>query len=83
MGTKLPDEVVALPTAMLQAGFAGVCGSLWSVADISTAMLMVRFYRLWRVDGLTPAQPCARLNSGCGTRRIKRRPTISLRLCPN
>ncbi len=56
MGTNLPDEVVALPTAMLQAGFAGVCGSLWSVADISTAMLMVRFYRLWRVDGLTPAQ---------------------------
>ena len=55
MGTKLPDEVVALPTALAQAGFAGVAASLWSVADVSTAMLMERFYRLWRTDGLAPA----------------------------
>jgi CHAT domain-containing protein len=55
VGTKLPDEVVALPTALAQAGFAGVAASLWSVADVSTAMLMERFYRLWRTDGLAPA----------------------------
>jgi len=48
--------VVALPSAFTQAGFAGVVASLWSVADASTAMLMERFYRLWREDGLAPAQ---------------------------
>ena len=54
-GTKLPDEVVGLPTGWLQAGVAGVVASLWSVNDLSTAMLMERFYRLWREDGLAPA----------------------------
>ena len=54
VGRKLPDEVIAFPTALLQAGFAGVAASLWSVADESTAMLMIRFYRLWQEDGLEP-----------------------------
>ena len=54
VGTKLPDETVALPAALTQAGFAGVVASLWSVYDISTAMLMVRFYELWRTEGLAP-----------------------------
>jgi CHAT domain-containing protein len=54
VGTKLPDETVALPAALTQAGFAGVAASLWSVYDISTAMLMVRFYELWRTEGRTP-----------------------------
>ena len=59
VGTNLTDEVVALPTALAQAGFAGVAASLWSVADVSTAMLMERFYRLWRQDGLTPGEALA------------------------
>jgi CHAT domain-containing protein len=54
-GTNLPDEVIGLPAGLLQAGAAGVVGSLWSVNDLSTAMLMERFYRLWREDGLEPA----------------------------
>ena len=54
-GTKLPDEVIGLPAGLLQAGVAGVVASLWSVNDMSTAMLMERFYRLWREDGLEPA----------------------------
>jgi CHAT domain-containing protein len=29
---------------------------LWSVADTSTMLLMVRFYALWRGEGLEPAQ---------------------------
>jgi CHAT domain-containing protein/tetratricopeptide (TPR) repeat protein len=37
VGTDLPDEVVALPSALLQAGYGGVAASLWSVSDISTA----------------------------------------------
>ena len=55
-GTKLPDEVVSLPTGLVQAGVAGVVASLWAVNDLSTAMLMERFYRLWRQDGLPPAE---------------------------
>jgi CHAT domain-containing protein len=54
VGTKLPDETVALPAALTQAGFAGVAASLWSVYDISTAMLMVRFYELWRTEDMAP-----------------------------
>ena len=55
-GTKLPDEVISLPTGLLQAGVAGVVASLWSVADLSTMMLLVRFYDLWRSDGLDPRE---------------------------
>ena len=53
-GVTLPDEVVSLPTGLLQAGFAGVAASLWSVEDVSTTMLMVRFYKLWQVAGWEP-----------------------------
>ncbi len=52
LGTKLPDEVVSLPSGLMQAGVAGVVASLWAVQDISTAMLMAHFYELWRQDGL-------------------------------
>ena len=41
---------------MLQAGVAGVAASLWSVSDISTMMLMARFYELWRHEGLKPPE---------------------------
>ena len=30
--------------------------SLWAVNDLSTAMLIERFYRLWRVEGLAPVE---------------------------
>jgi CHAT domain-containing protein len=52
VGTGLPDEVIGLPTGLLQAGAAAVIGSLWSVDDLATAVLLARFYRLWRQDGL-------------------------------
>jgi CHAT domain-containing protein len=50
------DEVVSLPSGLMQAGVPGIIGTLWSVADASTAILMVRFYELWRTDGLTAPQ---------------------------
>ncbi|MFW5735166.1 MAG: CHAT domain-containing protein, partial [Oceanidesulfovibrio sp.] len=53
-GTELPDEVIGLPTGLLQAGVAGVVGSLWAVNDLSTALLMMRFYQAWRVEGQAP-----------------------------
>ena len=55
-GNALPDEVLALPTGMLQAGVAGVIASLWAVQDVSGSLLMVEFYRRWRWDGHSPAQ---------------------------
>ncbi len=53
-GTELPDEVISLSTGLAQAGLAGVVASLWSVSDLSTMMLMTRFYELWKRDGLEP-----------------------------
>ncbi|MFI7501831.1 CHAT domain-containing protein [Streptomyces sp. NPDC049687] len=54
-GTDLPDEVVALPTGLLQAGVAGVVASQWAVPDRATAMLMTEFYRCWWWERMPPA----------------------------
>jgi CHAT domain-containing protein len=54
-GLTLPDEVVGLPVGFLQAGAAGVVGSLWAVPDRSTAAVMALFYQHWREAGETPA----------------------------
>jgi CHAT domain-containing protein len=55
-GTTLPDEVVSLPSGLLQAGVAGVVASLWSVSELSTMLLMSRFYYLWRQKQLEPIE---------------------------
>ncbi|MDP9053266.1 MAG: CHAT domain-containing protein [Acidobacteriota bacterium] len=57
---QLPDEFIGLPTGFLQAGASCVAGSLWPVDDISTALLMIEFYR-WHLrppsgEPLPPAQ---------------------------
>jgi CHAT domain-containing protein len=56
IGLKNADEAISLPTCLLQAGFAGVVASLWSVNDLSTMLLLTKFYDLWRKDGLPPDQ---------------------------
>jgi CHAT domain-containing protein len=43
-----------LPTSLLQAGAAGVLASLWSVEDISTALLMMRFYHNFMQEKQAP-----------------------------
>ena len=55
-GAALPDEVISLPAGLLQAGCAGVIGSLWSVPDASTMVLMGSFVRHWRQRSAAPAQ---------------------------
>jgi CHAT domain-containing protein len=55
-GTELLDEVVSLPAGLLQAGAAAVIGSLWSVDDLATMVLLSRFYQSWRGDGLPLAE---------------------------
>jgi CHAT domain-containing protein len=41
---RLPEEAIGLPAGFLQSGVPGVVGTLWSVDDLSTAVLMERFY---------------------------------------
>jgi CHAT domain-containing protein len=52
VGADLQDEVVSFPSALAQAGVAGVVGSLWAVEDVATAVLLTRFYDLWLAGGL-------------------------------
>jgi CHAT domain-containing protein len=54
-GLENADEAVSLPTGLLQAGVAAVIASLWSVSDLSTMILLVRFYDYWRNENLAPA----------------------------
>ncbi|HEX6374170.1 MAG TPA: CHAT domain-containing protein [Allosphingosinicella sp.] len=51
-----PDEFTGLPTGFLFAGAAGVVASLWPVNDLSTSLLMSRFYDLHSGDGQPPAR---------------------------
>ncbi|NCC34769.1 MAG: CHAT domain-containing protein, partial [Chloroflexia bacterium] len=44
---RLPDESIGLPGGFLQAGVPAVIGTLWSVDDLSTALLMHRFYEFY------------------------------------
>ncbi|MEH2050401.1 CHAT domain-containing protein, partial [Nostoc sp.] len=55
-GIELADEAISLPTGLLQADVAGVVASLWSVSEISTMLLLTRFYTLWRNQHLEPSQ---------------------------
>ena len=40
----LPEEAIGLPAGFAQAGVPGVIGTLWPVNDLSTALLMGKFY---------------------------------------
>lgn len=50
----LPDEAIGLPAGLSQAGVPAVLGTLWSVNDACTALLMVRFYELLLQEHLPP-----------------------------
>ncbi|MDX2205057.1 MAG: CHAT domain-containing protein [Hyphomicrobiaceae bacterium] len=52
---RAPDEFTGLPAAFLQAGAAGVIGSLWPVDDIATALIMMKFYDLYIGQRMAPA----------------------------
>jgi len=55
-GTKVPDEVINLPSGLLQAGAAGIVVSLWAVDDRSTMLLLSKFYELWRTENTEPSE---------------------------
>lgn len=53
---QAPDEYVGLPAGFLQAGAPAVISTLWAVNDLSTMLLMERFYQLHlQQDGLALA----------------------------
>ena len=43
-GTDLPDEVISLPAALLQAGMTGVVATQWAVTGLPAALLSARLY---------------------------------------
>jgi CHAT domain-containing protein/tetratricopeptide (TPR) repeat protein len=53
---RVPDEAVGFPAGILQAGVPGVVSSLWPVVDISTALLLTRFYLHHKEEGWEPAK---------------------------
>lgn len=60
----VPDEAIGLPAGFLSAGTPGMVGTLWPVSDVSTALLMCRFYELHlgrAVGQPTPLSPALAL----------------------
>jgi CHAT domain-containing protein len=53
---EMLDEYVGLPTSFLAAGVPAVVSSLWAVEDLSTMLLMERFYRHHLREGLHPRE---------------------------
>ncbi|MEQ8383035.1 MAG: CHAT domain-containing protein [Coleofasciculus sp. A1-SPW-01] len=42
---SLSDEYISLPSGFLVAGSPSIVGSQWTVCDVATAFLMIKFYR--------------------------------------
>ena len=53
-GTAAPQEVVALPSTLIQLGASAVIASQWPVSDVAAAVLALRFYQACG-DGSPPA----------------------------
>jgi hypothetical protein len=53
-GAAMPNEMVGLPSALIEVGFAGVIASAWQVDDLATTYLMTAFYQWWRHGGEEP-----------------------------
>jgi CHAT domain-containing protein/tetratricopeptide (TPR) repeat protein len=50
-----PDEYIGLPAGFLQAGAPAIISTLWAVDDLSTRLLIERFYSCHLQDHLAPA----------------------------
>jgi CHAT domain-containing protein len=54
---KTPEEAHSLAAVgLLHSGIAGIIASLWTVNDLSTAMLMGQFYENWQGQHLSPPE---------------------------
>lgn len=52
---NVPDEAVGFPGGLIQASVPAIISTLWPVDDVSTALLMIRFYRNHIERNLDPA----------------------------
>ena len=41
---RLADEAIGMPAGFLRSGVPGIVATLWSVSDLSTSLLMIKFY---------------------------------------
>ncbi len=48
------DEYIGLPSGFLYAGVTSIISTLWAVNDVSTAILMIRFYELFLSETRPP-----------------------------
>jgi CHAT domain-containing protein/tetratricopeptide (TPR) repeat protein len=53
---RTPDEFSGLPAAFVRLGAVGVLSTLWPVNDLSTSLLISKFYDLHRKQSLPPAR---------------------------
>ncbi|HZN74175.1 MAG TPA: CHAT domain-containing protein [Micromonosporaceae bacterium] len=53
--STMPNEVVGIPSVLIQVGFAGVIATAWAVDDLATTYLMTAFYQQWCRDETEPA----------------------------
>lgn len=56
---ELPNEFIGLPAAFLQAGAGGVVATLWPVHDFLSALVLSKFYELYR-EGRLPSRTALR-----------------------
>jgi CHAT domain-containing protein len=59
--TKQSDDCIGLATGFLYAGSQGVLSSLWSVNDLATAFLMIKFYENLATDDMAVALNTAQI----------------------
>jgi CHAT domain-containing protein len=52
---NVPDEAIGFPAGFIQGGVSGVVSSLWPVDDLSTAVLVKKFYHCNLEEHLEPA----------------------------
>ncbi len=48
-------ELISLAAGFIRAGFEGVLATTWSISDVSTCILMQRFYSIWQSEASEPA----------------------------
>lgn len=62
------DEAVGLPSGVLASGAAAVIASLWPVDDLSTSLVMERFYQL-HLQGVGGEDPMPPIRALCAAQR--------------
>lgn len=67
--SSISDEYIGLPSGFLYSGSPNVVSSLWSVDDVSTALLMIKFYENLQVQ---PSVAMALNQSQCWLRDASR-----------